>query len=57
MTQLKNSNSDEAVHREPLFASIWVALYCYFRNALDKDRAEGDSPADSPETEAEHTTH
>ncbi len=57
MNQLKNSTSGEIVHPEPLFASIWVALYCYFRNSLDKDRAGRDSPADSPETEAEHTTH
>ena len=57
MNQLKSGVSGVNVHPVPLFASIWVALYCYIRNILDKDRAKGESLADSPETEAEHTTH
>ncbi len=57
MNQLKSGVSGVIVHPVPLFASIWVALYCYFRNFLDKDRAEGESLADSPKTEDEHTTH
>lgn len=57
MNQIKHSISGVIVHPVPLFASSWVALYCYIRNILDKDRTQGDSPAEAPQTEVEHTTH
>ncbi len=57
MNRCKHNISGVIVDPVPLFASSWVALYCYIRNILDKARTQGDSPAEYPQTEVEHTKH
>lgn len=34
MNQVKNNMNSAVVQPVPLFASSWVALFCYFRNSL-----------------------
>jgi len=34
MNEVNNSASTAAVRPVPLFASSWVALYCFLRNSL-----------------------
>ena len=57
MNQSNHSINGVVARPVPLFASSWVALYCYLRNFLNKDHAQRDAPAKSPETEAKHITH
>lgn len=57
MNRFKHNIGGVIVHPAPLFASSWVALYCYIRNILDKARTQGDSPAEYPQTEVEHSKH
>jgi hypothetical protein len=57
MNQYKNSMNGVTVHPVPLFASSWVALFCFLRNSLAKGRDETVNEADEQHTEGVETRH
>ena len=57
MNEFKNGMSGVTVHPVPLFASSWVALFCFLRSSLAKGRDESVSEIGDKHTEVDETRH
>jgi hypothetical protein len=46
MNQSKDSVTGVIVHPVPLFASSWIALFCFLKDSLGQSRMDTEQPAE-----------